>query len=180
MFEKCNLYCGCSASSFVVSLLSMGVTIEGVIQLIESLFRYGFKKDPLQIASVTRAKYSNEFIKTFCDTCFGNLRIKNLPRHICIPAFLIDSGDKVDELGNRYCKSETFNNLIHENENERIADICLRSASAPSFYKPYQNYVDGGIICNNPCALAWPYLIGEKGIGIERKNIVCLSISIVC
>ena len=177
MFEECNLYCGCSASSFVVSLLCMGVSIEGVAELCENLLRYAFKKDPLAIAPVTKAKYSNEYLRAFCDTCFGDLRIKNLPRHICIPAYLIDSGAKVDENGNRYCKSETFNNIIHENENERLADICVRSAAAPTFFKPYQNYVDGGVVCNQPCGNIWPYLIGAKGIGIPRENIVCLSIS---
>ena len=103
--------------------------------------------------------------------------IKNLPRHVLIPAFLIDDGNKDED--ERRCESKAFTNIIHDNdiENTLVADACLRSAAAPSYYKPYQNYVDGGVIDNVPCGLAWPYLIGEKGIGIDPDKIVCLSIS---
>ncbi|ELP93886.1 hypothetical protein EIN_177930 [Entamoeba invadens IP1] len=170
LLTKCNLFCGVSASSAVVSLISMGYSMEGLLAVCENIIRYSFKKDSIQ--SVTNAKYINDYLQIFGQTAFGDLPLKNLPRHVLIPAFLIDNGVEP-----RYCRSETFTNIKPGNDTEKVADICLRSAAAPSYYKPYQNYVDGGIIDNIPCGLAWPYLTGEKGIGIDPKDIVCLSIS---
>ncbi|BFU24325.1 phospholipase, patatin family protein [Entamoeba histolytica HM-1:IMSS-B] len=172
MFVNCNLFCGCSASSVVAVTLSMGYNLDGLMKLIEHVIRYSFKKDSIQ--SVTNSKYINDYLRAFGEVAFGNLKLHDLPRHVLIPSFLIDSGIDSET---RHCKSEAFNNIIPGNDTEKVADVCLRSAAAPSYYKPYQNYVDGGIVDNVPCGVAWPYLIGAKGIGIDPKDIVCLSLS---
>ncbi|ELP91838.1 ankyrin repeat-containing protein, putative [Entamoeba invadens IP1] len=170
MFTKCNLFCGVSASSAVITCLTLGYSLDGLIAVIENVIRYSFKKDSIQ--SVTNAKYINDYLKAFGETAFGSLTLKCLPRHVVIPAFLIDSGKEP-----RVCRADVFTNIVPGNETEKVADVCLRSAAAPSYYKPYQNYVDGGVIDNIPCGLAWPLLIGEKGIGIHMEDIVCLSLS---
>ncbi|KAL7719105.1 phospholipase A2 [Entamoeba marina] len=170
MFVNTNLFCGCSASSAVATCLAMGFSLEGLINLIEHVIRYSFKKDSVQ--SVTNAKYVSDYLKQFASIAFSDLPLKNIPRHVVFPAFLLDSCEEP-----RRSSSKVFTNIVEGNDHEKVSDVCLRSAAAPTYYKPYQNYVDGGVIDNSPVGVAWPYLIGENGIGIDPKDIVCLSIS---
>ena len=174
LFLNTNLFCGVSASSVVAVCLSLGYSLKGLIDLVEHVIRFSFKKRSVE--SVTTSKYRSEYLKVFANTAFSDLRLCDLPRHIFIPAFLLDNKDKRSP-DSRTALPGLFTNIIPGNDTERIADVCLRSAAAPSYYSPYQNYVDGGVIDNMPVGLAWPYLIGDRGLNLKKENITCLALS---
>ena len=62
--------------------------LNGLIALVEHVIRFSFKKS---LQPVTNAKYTSTYLRVFAKTAFANLHFKDLPRHVLIPSFLIDS-----------------------------------------------------------------------------------------
>ncbi|KAL7715023.1 phospholipase A2 [Entamoeba marina] len=163
LLEDVNLFCGVSASSFICADLALGYSPKDIKHIVL------IKKS----RGLTSAIYSNKYIINISNITFGDKMLSDIPKHILINSFLFDTGEND---ANRSTKACLFNNFIPGCDC-KISDACLRSAAAPGYFPPYQGYADGGIYENNPVTCAFPFLFGEKGIGIDVSNTVCLSIS---
>ncbi|PRP74882.1 hypothetical protein PROFUN_15786, partial [Planoprotostelium fungivorum] len=70
---------------------------------------------------------------------------------------------------------EYFHNFdSSDNADTLLADACLRSAAAPTYFPIYQGYVDGGVFANNPSLAAITSCICE---GVQLSDICVLSLS---
>ncbi|EKE37243.1 hypothetical protein ENUP19_0085G0118 [Entamoeba nuttalli] len=170
LLEEVNLFCGVSASSFICADLALGIHPKDIKKLMIEMCKHSFEK---KSRGYMESMYSNKYLIDVAQMTYGEKKLSDIQRYILINAFQFDSGENDP---NRCCKACVFNNFI-PGYDCKIGDACLRSAAAVGYYPPYQGYADGGIFENNPCVCAFPYIFGERGLGIDINNTVCLSIS---
>ncbi|KAL7721809.1 phospholipase A2 [Entamoeba marina] len=177
LFKSTQMFCGCSASSFIIGCLAMGYSINPLPTMVQHILTKAFSQSGK--LSIFNNKYEPSFLKYFAEMAFSDLPLSEVPKHIAIPSLLIDNGP---ECPRRCVNSRVFTNVFsnsnseNDNSKEKVADVCLRSAAAPSYFPPYQNYVDGALVDNQPIGVTLPLIIGEEGI-VNKEDIVCLSIS---
>ncbi|ELP86134.1 hypothetical protein EIN_327910 [Entamoeba invadens IP1] len=170
LLDSVNLYCGVSAASFTATYFAMGYHPKDVAKLMSVMFKHVFEK---KSRGFMEALYSNKFLIEAATASFGELKLSDLKRHVLVNAFQFDTGENDP---NRCCKACFFNNFI-PGYDCKIADACLRSSAAVGYFPPYNGFADGGIFENNPITCAFPLIFGERGLGMDVKNTVCLSIS---
>lgn len=170
--DTVSMFCGCSGSSPVAAGFVLGLNTAQVKEVITlSAVQTLSKKEGNQ---VTGFMYTSKWNRTLCDVIFGETRMKDLSRPVVIPAFLIDNG--LDGAA-RHADSLFLTNAGAHGD-DRIADVCLRSGSAPTYFRCYQGYVDGGVFANNPsaCGIAAAAGVPPNGYGADLHDIVCLSL----
>ena len=70
-----------------------------------------------------------------------------------------------------------FENLLDGHGSDRIADVCLKSCSAPLYFEAHDGFLDGALFENNPVACCFPLLFGVEGRRLDPRDVVCLSLS---
>ncbi|KAL7715019.1 phospholipase A2 [Entamoeba marina] len=168
-----NLFCGCSVGSILVSLMSVGYNLDVCAELLELISQYTFID---KNTSPNYPKYSNTNLVFLLQTIFGDICLRDIPRHYLVNSFQMDSSTTP-----RKCHSHCFTNIKKGYENEKISDLCLRSSAAPTYFEPYQQfYIDGGVFDNCAIGVTWPYVFGKKGLNLNPKDVVCFSLSAGC
>ena len=176
--ERVIVYCGCSASSFLSVALSLNFSIDDIIYLAKHLFKTTFQKKQTffeKVGSLLYASYSNEYLSEFCETFFHGVHIKDLPHKICIPTYY--NGNKEStEKDEREAGTIIYSNLQEEDETVTAHDACLSSSAAPSYFPPYNNHIDGGVVDNTGIRVGLFEMMYGK-YHIDPKDIRMLSIS---
>jgi len=174
--DNTALFCGCSGSAAMVCMFVCGYSPQQVGECCELSAMATLKK--AEGNGITGVKYTSQWLRLMADIVFGDARIKDLTRQIMIPTYLLDNGpERPDE--QRKSEALFFNNIVPNSTSEaKLTEICLRSSAAPTYFRCFQGYVDGGVFANNPSACAWPVLLATapNGLGIQSSDIVCLSL----
>jgi len=170
MIENTNLFVGTSAGSFIALALANGIKPEKIV----SLFSYENTKlifHRSRFFYLFRPKYRNANLINLLETVFSpTLRLKDLPHRVVIPAFRIHSD------GAPAWEPVFFNNFPSSaNADTPVIDVALASSAAPIFFPSHQNYIDGGVIANNPDLVAISYAVGEQAARAKLQNVVHLS-----
>ncbi len=174
--ESIDLICGCSGSSMISCALSLGYSLNQIKKIVHLSAEYTLsKKEGSQFFGFM---YSSKWNRMLCDLLFGEIQLKDLNVPVCIPSFLLDNGKSGNERMGDSCFFSTIDNNKKNNNFSRVADVCLRSGAAPTYFRAYQGYVDGGIFANNPsaCGIVTAISADKKENELSTKDIVCLSI----
>ncbi len=111
---------------------------------------------------------------------FGDMRLADIASKILIASFDLDAvHDKTPEgIGTRSWKAKFFHNFAGADSDgdERVVDVLMRSSAGPTFFPIYQNFVDGGIVANNPAMCAVAQAVDETRGGFALGEIHLLSI----
>ncbi|EDR24411.1 hypothetical protein, conserved [Entamoeba dispar SAW760] len=169
--KNIDLVCGCSVGSILVSMLAIGITPRNCSDLLSIISQEVFVKPTI---AINQPKYRNDKLKYILEHIFKETKVKDIQCKYLVDTFRIDSEEQEP---NRSCESFCFTNLQKGFEEEKLSDICLRSSSAPTYFQPYQNFVDGGMLNNTPIGLCWSFLFGEEGLQLDPKKVVCFSLS---
>jgi hypothetical protein len=172
-FDSVDLWGGCSGASPIVVLFLCGFPVDQVTKFIELSAQRTLGK--AQGNGITGVRYTSRWVRLMCDIIMGDLRLKDLPRHVVIPTYKLDN-----EQPHHQRKGEVVfhHNVLPGSGEERAVDACLRSSAAPTYFRCYQGFVDGGVYANNPSTCALPLVCGSRpgGLGINPDNVVCLSL----
>ena len=71
--------------------------------------------------------------------------------------------------------SQLLTNYKKDYENISLVDLCMRAEAVPGYFSPYQGYLSGMLIENNPVILTFPYLMTKMEVNVS--DIICLNIS---
>ena len=175
-FLDCTaLFCGCSGSAAMATMLVCGFTPEQVGACCELSAMRTLRKP--EGNGVTGVKFTSQWLRLMADLLYGDIRLKDLARHVLIPAYQLDNGAPAPD--RRKGETVLMHNLVPGPTSDiTVTDACMRSSAAPTYFRCYQGFVDGGVFANNPSACAWPVLLGPAphGLALAPADLVCLSL----
>ena len=159
---KADMFAGTSTGGILAIGLAAGYSPEALVEFYHiegpKIFRRSFLRK--LSAQIRRAKYGNENLKIALDAYFKDLTVNDLEKKILIPTFDLDDGSQV----RRSWKAKFFHNFQdnHPDNKEFLRDIALATSSAPIFFPTHRNYVDGGVVANNPSMAALAQLLASN------------------
>ena len=175
-FLDCTaLFCGCSGSAAMATMLVCGFTPQQVCDCCELSAMRTLRKP--EGNGVTGVKFTSQWLRLMADLLYGDIRLKDLARHVLIPTYQLDNSARTPE--QRKGEVVLMHNLVPGPTSDiTVTDACMRSSAAPTYFRCYQGYVDGGVFANNPSACAWPVLLGPAphGLALAPADLVCLSL----
>jgi len=123
------------------------------------------------------AQYSGGPLRQLLSEQFGDMRLGDLPHKVLIAAFDLDNGpDLPPPL--RTWKPKFFHNFpgTDSDGDERVVDVAMRTAAAPSYFPVYQGYIDGGVVAGNPSMAALAQALEPNTGGQALTEVSVLSV----
>lgn len=160
--SKIDLFAGTSTGGLLALGLAYGKTPTELRHLYEQqgkdVFCDSLLDNVRNLGILIGALYSLQPLKNALISQFGaNLRLRHLPRKVLISTFDLDNAPSVAGT-TRTWKAKFFHNFPEAGPdlNEKVVDVALYTAAAPTYFPIYNGYVDGGVVAGNPamCALA--------------------------
>ncbi len=156
---RVQLFAGASTGGILALGLAAGRTPTEARALYEqhgrTVFSDSLLDNLLDLGSLVGAQYSNAPLKRVLTEQFGDMTLADLPRRVLIAAFDLDSGaDQPPPM--RTWKPKFFHNFPGPDSDgdQRVVDVALATAAAPSYFPIYQGYIDGGVMAGNPSMAA--------------------------
>lgn len=153
---------GTSTGAILALGLAKGVAPQDLVQLYVERGPIIFHTDLMQKLGdgwgLIAAKYSTENRYAGIEPTFNNTKLSDFAQKVLVAAFELDNSQDSVSSGPRTWKAKFFHNFDGpDSDGDQLAiDVVMRSSAAPSYFPIYQNYVDGGVLANNPsmCAVA--------------------------
>ena len=167
LLENVDLLAGTSTGSMVTLSLAYGKTPDDLVEIysqanMESIFGKPY-------LNMTRPKYDNtNLIALMEKTLSSNPRLGDLTKYrVVIAAFRLDDPEE------KNWEPYFFHNYPDSKHLDELAiDVGLYSSAAPTFFPAHKNYIDGGVMANNPSTAA---LAIASGHDADNKDISLLS-----
>lgn len=164
-----NFFAGTSTGSFIALGLAYGLSADDLVNFYSENGQYIFQP---KYPDLTRPKYNNQHLQEILSAVFpGRPRLKDLHKPVLIPAFCLnipgaDSWGPV--LFNNFPASATLE--------EYVLDVALASSAAPVYFPSHLNYIDGGVVVNNPSTAAICMAVDKLAGRRKLNDIRLLSI----
>ena len=164
IYSKFNYYAGTSIGAvIVISIAHNRMKCKDIYNLFtQDNYKRLFHKDFKNYLPFT-SKYSGESKRDFLISLFNSKTYQLKDKYVYVPAYDLNSGAKIFK-------------STEENDNIRCYDIANASTAAPTYYPSVKidsaNYIDGGIVANNPAMI----LLSEALAKVDVEDIKLLSI----
>eukprot|EP01091_Cochliopodium_minus_P020165 TRINITY_DN8720_c0_g1_i1.p1 TRINITY_DN8720_c0_g1~~TRINITY_DN8720_c0_g1_i1.p1 ORF type:complete len:535 (-),score=164.77 TRINITY_DN8720_c0_g1_i1:525-2129(-) len=148
--EKIDFFAGTSNGAMTAAALAFGHLPSSCRQLLELTSRVIFKESKKAFKGIKQAIYDNKFLKTFCDEVWKENKMKNANKYLLVPSFLLDNHHEDPSL--RKMEISVVDNCCSDDLNSEtlVSDVVMRTISAPTYFKAYQNHIDGGLFAQTP------------------------------
>ncbi|MFP4661265.1 MAG: patatin-like phospholipase family protein [Halanaerobiales bacterium] len=155
LLDEVDLYSGTSTGAIIAIGLSAGLKVSEL----EEVYTPDICRKIFQPCSsgLVRPRYNINRFKEIISSIFPrNMCLRDLKYNIVIPAFNISGKEKMG------WRPVFFSNLPDsENSEEKIIDVVMASCAAPVYFSSYNDYIDGGVVANNPSAVALSFAVGR-------------------
>ncbi|MCB8942700.1 MAG: patatin-like phospholipase family protein [Ardenticatenaceae bacterium] len=179
--DDIHLYAGTSTGALIALGLADGRTPATAIELYRELaddaFRRPFSRQLATLWGLIGAKYDNVALRRILGQVFGEKTLADLGRrgrHVLIAAFDLQG----QVAGQTTWKPKFFHNFAGDDSDgqEKVVDVALRSAAAPTYFPVYGRYIDGGVAANNPSVAALAQALDASTGGQQLADIRLLSL----
>jgi len=151
--SKWDVVCGSSIGSAVAACIAIGKRVD--VNFFRTYMPRIFKNH-WYVNPIFGSRYSDNGINRSLQEIFGNRTLKETRIPIFITAASIDQHTpKVFYSGNI------------EDGNMLISDVVRCSCSAPTYFKPWLGYTDGGVFANNPALVLVAKTMNEFGVSLN-------------
>lgn len=142
--DHANLIAGTSTGGILALAIAAGRTWREAAALYE-------EEAPVIFAGQGRgaAQYSNDGLHQALKRVFGRMRLRELRQDVLVPAF--DLAAQLPD-GRRTWQAKFFDRE-HDGD-EYVLDVAMATSAAPTYFVPWQGYVDGGLVANDPSVAA--------------------------
>ncbi|HAR85974.1 patatin-like phospholipase family protein [Clostridium sp. UBA4395] len=141
-----NLFAGTSTGALIALALASGK--DG--NYVDNLYNYETVKSIFYPSHLNlfRPKFNNKNLREVILSVFTeDLTLGDLEKYVFIPSF------NVKGFSSDNWQSVFFNNLSRGSTyTSKVVDVALASSAAPTYFPSYKNFIDGGVIVNNPTA----------------------------
>jgi len=176
LLDKTTILAGTSTGGIIAMGLAADIPIDHLIDLYRrrgrEIFHRPWHRRLLSPFGLRLSLYPNDGLVRVCHEVLGQTTIGSLDKKVIVPAFNLKSDASPEDPSWRM---RFFHNLDDEDDDEKIADIAIRTASAPAYFPAYQGYIDGSVGCTDPSALAISQAICHYP-GLRLSDIRVLSI----
>jgi patatin-like phospholipase/acyl hydrolase len=138
VYEEFDVLGGCSISSALVACMAMGMKGPEILGAMTEGLPKIFSKPWYRSLNPWGSKWPNTELKKWCKSKF-DARLGDIHKPIFIVAM---------DFANR--RPKVFSNTDPDDVDVPLYEAVLASVSAPTYFPPIGNYVDGGIFANNP------------------------------
>lgn len=178
-----DLYAGTSTGGILALALAFGKTPAEARELYINkgaiVFADSIMDDLFDLGNAIGAEYSNGGLKAELEKEFGDATLGELGKKVLVSTFDLDNSDDKKTDDPRTWKPKFFQNYMGEGSDagQKIVDVAVRTAAAPTYFPVYQGYIDGGVVANNPsmCALAQVLDAGTGGQKLEDVRLLSIS-----
>jgi hypothetical protein len=146
---------GTSTGSVIVAGLAAGVPTSTICDFYVKESRRVFQKLPWLYQLLRRFgwRYDKTYLRKRMSELIGDTRLKDLPVDILITVKDTVRSETI------FLEKDTFGEM-------RLADAVEASGSAPTYFRPLERYIDGGVgAFNNPC-----YQAAREAMHYYRKK----------
>src|ERR1035437_1608132 len=174
LLQSVDLFAGTSTGGLIALGMAHGISVESLLQLYQKETPTIFARNIFRkmLGNILAAKYSNAGIISVAKKTFGGTAtLGDLSCHVVVPSFnLKEDGTPTDPSW----RCEFFHNFAGSPYmNEKVVDVAIRTASAPTYFPSYQGYIDGGVVANDPSLAAVAHAVAH---GFKLEDIRVLSI----
>ena len=126
--------------------------------------------DLVELDGLAGAKYGNENLRRLLQDTFGGRKLQDLNPRVLVPSFRLDNQET--DPANRSWNPKFFHNFPGEDNDGEclIADVAMASA-APTYFPSYGEYIDGGVIANNPSMAAIAQVLDGRNQPSDRGTL---------
>ena len=159
--DSADLIAGTSTGGLIALALAAGKSLAQIrdvyTQRGAEIFDRSLWRIVSSLGSLIGAKYDIANLQRVVEPFFGrSTRLSDLRRRVLIASFDLDSGGRSRQ--GRTWKPKLFHNFPGpDSDGEELAwKVGLQTSAAPTYFAPYDGFVDGGVYAANPsmCALA--------------------------
>ena len=178
--SKIQLFAGTSTGGLLALGLACGMSPAEMRVLYQEFGDIVFTDSTLDdfrdLGRLVGADYSLGPLKLVLTKQFGDRYLDSIPKKVLISSFDLDNEDPSQN--KRSWKAKFFHNYPGSDSDgdQKIVDVALRTANAPTYFPVYQGYVDGGVVANNPSVCALAQALNPETGGQKLQDLVMISI----
>jgi patatin-like phospholipase/acyl hydrolase len=179
--SEIDLFAGTSAGGILALALSMGKKASEVRALYEEFSDIVFERTLLDkminLWGFLGSKYSNKNLYRVLYEEFGNRTLASLSKKVLISTFDLDSTPKrFNDI--RGWRAKFYHNFSGKDSDadEKVIDVAVKTATAPTFFPIYKGFIDGGVVANNPSVCALAQAINPPTGGQKLNDLRLLSL----
>lgn len=158
---KWDAVCGTSIGSAVAAFIATGkpVNVSFFQQHMPEIFSNSWYRNP-----VFGPRYSDKALNAILSKTFEGTLLKDVRIPLFITACSVQGHSP-----------KVFSSLNVEDGSMLLSDAIRASCAAPTYFKPWQGYTDGGIFTNNPALVAVTSASRELGVNLEEIELCSIG-----
>jgi patatin-like phospholipase/acyl hydrolase len=167
-----DFFAGTSIGSALAAAYAQGQSAEEVYSFFLNKGPLIFQRSwyramiPTKFASKYSDEYLNKYYKEFLPGKY--LDPQNVSKPLIVPAAELKSG-----------KPKIFDNITKDDD-YMLWEIARMSSAAPTYFPPYKTregiyYIDGGLVANDPSAVAITAMTDKAGIAFSKQKVLSIG-----
>jgi hypothetical protein len=156
--RRTRLLAGTSTGGIMALGLAAGVPTATIRELYEQrgavIFDDSWLDNIKDIGSLVGARYDNRKLAIELRRLFGRATLRDLRKHVLVPAFDLDNAHPDPE--QRCWQPKFFHNFAGADSDggRPVWKVALYTSAAPTYFPSVDGYIDGGVVANNPSVAA--------------------------
>jgi patatin-like phospholipase/acyl hydrolase len=173
-----SLIVGTSTGGILALALAQGLAPYRIMRMYlddgPQIFHRSLGRKIGSLLGLREAKYNNDGLKKALQEVFGDSKLKDLGKRVAVTAFKLDDQTTFPPTW----RPKIFHNYPGEDSDgeERVVNVALRTANAPTFFPSSDGYVDGGTFAGNPSVVALAQALDPRSQLGKMRDLSCIRL----
>ena len=181
LLDAVTVFAGTSGGSF----LALALANDGLASAMQVFSEDNVRKifsEPWGVAGgygLWRPRFSPHALQSILRDMYGSAELGDLKRRVFVPTFDLNGEVCKRDASHHNCGVQHWTPCFAHNFpdsdhlQEELVEVAMRSSAAPTYFPSRGEYVDGGVVANNPSAQLIAKLVQQ---GVPLEEICVLSI----